>query len=168
VELVKPCLRRAYANMMATRPQTLYGLADSPIGLATWMVDHGDGYDQPAASITSAIVEHTVNGHPAGAITRDDVLDNITLDWLTKTAISSARFYWESHINLYYAADVSIPAAVSVFPGENYQAPQTWTERAYYKLIYFNEVYRGGHFAAWEQPQLFSQEVRAAFKSLRT
>ena len=128
MELVKPCLRRAYANMMATRPQTLYGLADSPIGLATWMVDHGDGYDQPAASITSAIVEHTVNGHPAGAITRDDVLDNITLDWLTKTAISSARFYWESHINLYYAADVSIAAAVSVFPGENYQAPQTWTE----------------------------------------
>ena len=119
MELVKPCLRRAYANMMATRPQTLYGLADSPIGLATWMVDHGDGYDQPAASITSAIVGHTVNGHPAGAIKRDDVLDNITLDWLTKTAISSARFYWESHINLYYAADVSIPAAVSVFPGEN-------------------------------------------------
>jgi len=94
--------------------------------------------------------------------------DNITLYWLTNTAISSARFYWESHINLYYAADVSIPAAVSVFPGENYQAPQTWTERAYYKLIYFNEVYRGGHFAAWGQPQLFSQEVRAAFKSLRT
>jgi len=160
--------RRAYANMMSTRPQTLYGLADSPVGLATWMIDHGDGYDQPAASITSAIVGHSVNGHPAGAITRDDVLDNITLYWLTNTLVSSARFYWESHFSLYNAADVSAPAGVSVFPGENYQAPRSWTERAYRKLIYFNEVDKGGHFAAWEQPQLFSQEVRAGFKSPRT
>jgi pimeloyl-ACP methyl ester carboxylesterase len=160
--------RRAYAQMMATRPQTLDGLADSPVGLAAWLFDHGDGYGQPAAAITSAVLGRTVDGHPAGDITRDDVLDDFTLYWLTNTAVSSARFYWESHINLYNAADVSIPAAVSVFPGENYQAPRSWTERAYHKLIYFNEVDRGGHYAAWEQPQLFSNELRAAFRSLRT
>jgi pimeloyl-ACP methyl ester carboxylesterase len=159
--------RRAYAGMMATRPQTLYGLSDSPVGLATWIIDHGDGYDQPAASIISAIVGHTVNAHPAGAITRDDVLDDITLYWLTNTPVSSARFYWESHFSLYNAADVSIPTAISVFPGENYQAPRSWTERAYHKLIYFNEVAAGGHYAAWEQPQLFSEEVRAGFRSVR-
>jgi len=159
--------RRAYAQMMATRPQTLYGLADSPIGLAAWLFDHGDGYGQPAAAVTSAVGGHTVNGHPAGALTRDDVLDDFTLYWLTNTAVSAARFYWENHINLYNAADVSVPAAVSVFPGENYQAPRSWTERAYHKLIYFNEVDQGGHYAAWEQPELFSAELRAAFKSLR-
>jgi pimeloyl-ACP methyl ester carboxylesterase len=159
--------RRAYAQMMGTRPQTLYGLADSPVGLAAWLFDHGDGYGQPAAAITSAALGRTINGHPAGALTRDDVLDDFTLYWLTNTAVSAARYYWESHINLYNAADVSIPAAVTVFPGENYQAPRSWTERAYHKLIYFNEVDRGGHYAAWEQPQLFSQEVRAAFRSLR-
>jgi pimeloyl-ACP methyl ester carboxylesterase len=160
--------RRAYASMMATRPQTLYGLSDSPVGLATWIIDHGDGYDQPAASITSAIVGHTVNGHPAGAITRDDVLDDITLYWLTNTPVSSARFYWESHFSLYNAAEVSIPAAISVFPGENYQAPRSWAERAYHKLIYFNEVAAGGHYAAWEQPEIFSSELRAAFRPLRS
>jgi pimeloyl-ACP methyl ester carboxylesterase len=160
--------RRAYASMMATRPQTLYGLSDSPVGLATWIIDHGDGYDQPAASITSAIAGHTVNGHTAGAITRDDVLDDITLYWLTNTPVSSARFYWESHFSLYNAADVSVPAAVSVFPGENYQAPRSWTERAYHKLIYFNEVAAGGHYAAWEQPEIFSNELRAAFRPLRS
>jgi pimeloyl-ACP methyl ester carboxylesterase len=159
--------RRAYAQMMGTRPQTLYGLADSPVGLAAWLFDHGDGYGQPAAAITSAMLGRTVNGHPAGDLTRDDVLDDFTLYWLTNTAVSAARYYWESHINLYNAADVSIPAAVSVFPGENYQAPRSWTERAYHKLIYFNEVAQGGHYAAWEQPQLFSQEIRAAFRSLR-
>ena len=159
--------KRAYAQMMGTRPQTLYGLADSPVGLAAWLFDHGDGYGQPAAAITSAVLGRTVNGHPAGDITRDDVLDNFTLYWLTNTAVSAARFYWESHINLYNAADVSIPAAVSVFPGENYQAPRSWTERAYHKLIYFNELDKGGHFAAWEQPELFSSELRAGFKSLR-
>src|SRR5271166_5429774 len=159
--------RRAYAQMMGTRPQTLYGLADSPIGLAAWLFDHGDGYGQPAAAITSAVLGRTINGHPAGDLTRDDVLDDFTLYWLTNTAISAARFYWESHINLYNAADVSIPAAVSVFPGENYQAPRSWTERAYHKLIYFNELDKGGHFAAWEQPELFSSELRAGFKSLR-
>jgi pimeloyl-ACP methyl ester carboxylesterase len=159
--------RRAYAQMMATRPQTLYALADSPVGLVAWLFDHGDGYGQPAAPITSAVLGHTVNGHSAGAITRDDVLDDFTLYWLTNTAVSAARFYWENHINLYNAADVSLPAAVSVFPGENYQAPRSWTEQAFHKLIYFNNVAEGGHYAAWEQPQLFSQEVRAGFRSLR-
>jgi pimeloyl-ACP methyl ester carboxylesterase len=159
--------RRAYAQMMGTRPQTLYGLADSPVGLAAWLFDHGDGYGQPAAAITSAVLGRTIGGHPAGDLTRDDVLDDFTLYWLTNTAISAARYYWESHINLYNAADISIPAAVSVFPGENYQAPRSWTERAYHKLIYFNELDRGGHYAAWEQPQLFSAELRAAFRPLR-
>jgi pimeloyl-ACP methyl ester carboxylesterase len=160
--------RRAYAQMMGTRPQTLYGLADSPVGQAAWMFDHGDGYGQPAAAITSAVLGRTINGHSAGDLTRDDVLDAFTLYWLTNTAISAARFYWESHINLYNAADVSIPAAVTVFPGENYEAPRSWTERAYHKLIYYNKVDRGGHYAAWEQPELFCKELRAAFKSLRT
>ncbi len=159
--------KRAYAQMMGTRPQTLYGLADSPIGLAAWLFDHGDGYGQPAAAITSAVLGRTINGHPAGDLTRDDVLDDFTLYWLTNTAVSAARFYWESRINLYNAADIAIPAAVSVFPGENYQAPRSWTERAYHQLIYFNELDKGGHFAAWEQPELFSSELRAAFRSLR-
>jgi pimeloyl-ACP methyl ester carboxylesterase len=159
--------RRAYAQMMATRPQTLYGFADSPVCLAAWLFDHGDGYGQPAAPITSAVLGRAINGHSAGDLTRDDVLDDFTLYWLTNTAVSSARFYWELHLNLYNAADVDIPAAVSVFPGENYQAPRSWTERAYHKLIYYNQVDRGGHYAAWEQPRLFTEELRAGFKSLR-
>jgi pimeloyl-ACP methyl ester carboxylesterase len=159
--------RRAYAQMMATRPQTLYGLADSPIGLAAWLLDHGDRYGQPAAAIMSAVLERTVNGHPAYDLTRDEVLDDVTLYWLTNTAVSAARYYWEQHINLYNAADVSVPAAVSVFPGENYEAPRSWAERAYHKLIYYNRVDKGGHYAAWEQPQLFSQEVRPGFRLLR-
>jgi len=159
--------RRAYAQMMGTRPQTLYGLADSPVGLAAWLFDHGDGYGQPAAPISSAVLGRAVNGHTAGDLTRDDVLDDFTLYWLTNTAVSAARFYWENHINLYNAADVSIPSAVSVFPGENYQAPRSWTEGAYKKLIYFNQAEQGGHYAAWEQPELFSQEVRAGFRPLR-
>jgi pimeloyl-ACP methyl ester carboxylesterase len=159
--------RRAYALEMGTRPQTLYGLADSPVALASWMIDHGDGYDQPAASITSAVLGRTVNGHSAGDLTRDDVLDDITLYWLTNTGVSSGRIYWENKINLYVAANVPIASAITVFPGENYQAPRSWAEKAYPKLIYFNEVDKGGHFAAWEQPALFSTEVRAAFKSLR-
>jgi pimeloyl-ACP methyl ester carboxylesterase len=158
---------RAYALMMGTRPQTLYALADSPVALATWMLDHGDGYGQPAAAVTSAVLGHTIDGHSAGALTRDDVLDNITLYWLTNTGVSSGRLYWENKINLYNAANVSIPAAVSVFPGENYEAPRSWTERAYHKLIYYNVVDEGGHFAAWEQPALFTREVRAGFRSLR-
>jgi len=159
--------RRAYAQIMGTRPQTLCGLADSPVGLAAWLIDHGDGWAQPAAAITSAVLGRTINGHPAGDLTRDDVLDDITLYWLTNTAISSARLYWENRVGLYNAVNVSIPAAVSVFPGENYEAPRSWAERAYHKLIYYNKVDKGGHYAAWEQPQLFSEEVRAGFRPLR-
>jgi pimeloyl-ACP methyl ester carboxylesterase len=159
--------RRAYAQIMGTRPQTLYGFADSPVGLAAWLIDHGDGYAQPAAAITSAVLGRTIDGHSAGALTRDDVLDDITLYWLTNTAISSARLYWENHVALYNAVNVSIPAAVSVFPGENYQAPRSWTERAYHNLVYFNNVAAGGHYAAWEQPQLFAEEVRAGLRPLR-
>jgi pimeloyl-ACP methyl ester carboxylesterase len=158
----------AYASMMATRPQTLYGLTDSPIGLAAWFLDHGDGYDQPSAAMTSAVLGRTINGHTAGDVTRDDVLDNTTLYWLTNTAISAARFYWENKgMSALNAVNISIPTAVSVFPGELYQAPRSWAERAYHNLIYFNEVDEGGHFAAWEQPRLFSEEIRAAFRSLR-
>jgi pimeloyl-ACP methyl ester carboxylesterase len=159
--------KRAYAQIMGTRPQTLYGLADSPVALAAWLIDHGDGYGQPAAPILSAMAGHTVNGHSAGAITRDDLLDDITLYWVTNTGVSAGRIYWENKLNLYNAADVSIPAAVSAFPGESYQAPRSWTERAYHKLIYYNRPDRGGHFAAWEQPQIFCEEVRAGFRSLR-
>jgi len=160
--------RRAYAQIMGTRPQTLCGLADSPVGLAAWLIDHGDGWAQPAAAINSAVLGRTINAHPAGDLTRDDVLDDITLYWLTNTAISSARLYWENRVGLYNAVNVSIPAAVSVFPGENYEAPRSWAERAYHKLIYYNKVDKGGHYAAWEQPQLFSAEVRAGFRPLRT
>jgi pimeloyl-ACP methyl ester carboxylesterase len=159
--------RRAYAVEMGTRPQTLYGLADSPVALASWLIDHGDGYAQPAASLTSAVLGRPVNGHAAGDLTRDDVLDDITLYWVTNTGVSAGRIYWENKTNLYLAADVPIPAAITVFPGENYQAPRSWAEKAYPKLIYFNEVDKGGHFAAWEQPALFSAEVRSAFRSLR-
>jgi pimeloyl-ACP methyl ester carboxylesterase len=153
---------------MGTRPQTLYGLADSPIGLAAWLLDHGDGYTQPAAALTSAVYGHTVNGESSGAMTRDDVLDDITLYWFTNTGVSAARFYWESHFNFLAAADVSVPAAVSVFPRENYRAPRSWTERAYHNLIHYNRLDKGGHFAAWEQPQLFAEEVRAGLRPLRT
>jgi pimeloyl-ACP methyl ester carboxylesterase len=159
--------KRAYAQIMGTRPQTLYGLADSPVSLAAWLLDHGDGYGQPAAPITSAVLGRTINGHPAGDLTRDDVLDDITLYWVTNTGISAGRLYWENELNLYNAADVSIPAAVSAFPGESYQAPRSWTERAYHQLIYYNRPDKGGHFAAWEQPHLFSEEVRAGFRPLR-
>ena len=159
--------RRAYAAMMGTRPQTLYGLADSPVGLAAWLLDHGDGWGQPAAPVTSAVLRHTSHGHPAGDLTRDDVLDNITLYWLTNTAVSSARLYWENKLSLYNAVSVLVPAAVSAFPGENYQAPRSWTERAYHNLIYYNQPDKGGHFAAWEQPQLFSTEVRAGLRPVR-
>ncbi|MGF6722212.1 pimeloyl-ACP methyl ester carboxylesterase [Paraburkholderia sp. GAS41] len=160
--------RRAYALEQGTRPQTLYGLADSPIALASWLMDHPDGNGQPAAAMTSAVHGHTVNGFSSGELTRDDVLDDITLYWLTNTGVSSARIYWESHFNFYAAADVSVPAAVSAFPGENYQAPRSWTERAYHNLIYYNRPEKGGHFAAWEQPQIFAEEVRAGLRSLRT
>jgi pimeloyl-ACP methyl ester carboxylesterase len=150
-----------YAIEMGNRPQTLAGLADTPMGLAAWMIDH-DG--RSCGQISSLFID----GQPFGDITRDDILDNITLYWLTNTAISSARLYWENQGKWSIGAvNVSIPAAVSVFPGEAYQAPRSWTAKAYHNLIYFREVEKGGHFAAWEQPKLFSEEVRAGFRSLR-
>jgi pimeloyl-ACP methyl ester carboxylesterase len=143
-------------------------LSDSPIQLAAWLFDHGDGWAQPAATITSAVLGRTVNGYSAGAVTRDDVLDNFTLYWLTNTGISAGRGYWENKgRSVFGAFNVSIPVAMTVFPGELYQAPKSWAERAYRKLIYFNAVDKGGHFAAWEQPELFAQELRAGFRTLR-
>lgn len=156
----------AYALEMGTRPQTLYGIADSPIGLAAWMIDHGDGDAQPAAAITAA-ARRATQGQPPEVLTRDDVLDNITLYWLTNTAISSARLYWENKFSFIEGKKVSVPAAVSVFPGELFQAPRSWAEKTYQKLIYYNKLDKGGHFAAWEQPEIFAAEMRAAFKSLR-
>ena len=158
----------AYAAFMHTRPQTLYGLADSPVALAGWLLDHGDGWGQPAAAVVSAVAGHTVDGHSAGALTRDDVLDNITLYWLTNTGVSAARSYWLNKTSPFNAADVSLPTAAIVFPGEIYLAPRSWTELAFHKLIYYNRASAGGHFAAWEQPQVFSEEVRAGFRPLRT
>ena len=148
-----------YAAEMATQPQTLYGLADSPVGLAAWLVNHdARSYED----IADAFV-----GRPVGDLTRDDVLDNVTLYWLTNTAVSSGRLYLESTVGFFDAKGVSIPAAVTVFPHELYRTPRSWAERAYSQLVYFNEVDRGGHFAAWQEPALFAAEVRAAFRSLR-
>ncbi len=154
-----------YAKMMAARPQTLYGIADSPVGLAAWLLDHNDADGQPAVAVADAL-ERTESA--TGELTRDEVLDNITLYWLTGTGVSASRLYWEYKGGFFNAKGVSIPVAVTVFPGEQYQAPRSWAEEAYPNLIYFNEVDRGGHFAAWEQPELFSSEIRAAFRSLRT
>jgi pimeloyl-ACP methyl ester carboxylesterase len=149
-----------YASEMSLRPQTLYGIADSPIGLAAWMLDHDkQSYDD--------IVPAFVDGRPVGNLTRDEVLDNITLTWLTNTGVSSARLYWESSFGFFDVKGVTVPTAVSVFPRELYQAPRQWAERAYPKLIYFNEVEKGNHFAAWQEPELFAQEVRAGFRTLR-
>ena len=153
-----------YAKMMAARPQTLYGIADSPVGLAAWLLDHNDAGGQPAAAVASALNRIT---SATGELTRDEILDNITLYWLTNTAVSASRLYWEYKGGFFNAKGVSIPVAISVFPGEQYQAPRSWAERAYPHLIYYNQVPKGGHFAAWEQPQLFSQEVRAAFQPFR-
>jgi pimeloyl-ACP methyl ester carboxylesterase len=154
----------AYAKYMAARPQTLYGIADSPVGLAAWLLDHDDGGGQPAANVVEALKRTT---SAMGELTRDEILDNITLFWLTNTGVSASRLYWEYKGGFWDAKGVSMPVAVSVFPDEAYQAPRSWTERAYPNLIYFNEVAKGGHFAAWEQPQLFSEELRAGFRSLR-
>src|SRR5215216_4495145 len=153
-----------YARYMAARPQTLYGIADSPVGLAAWLLDHNDADGQPAAAIVSALDRTT---SATGELTRDEVLDNITLYWLTNTGVSASRLYWEYKGGFFNAKGVSIPVAVSVFPGEQYEAPRSWAEKAYPNLIYFNEVDKGGHFAAWEQPELFSEEIRVAFRSLR-
>jgi pimeloyl-ACP methyl ester carboxylesterase len=147
-----------YANEMANRPQTLYALTDSPVGLAAWMLDHD------ASSL--AMIARVFDGQPEG-LTRDDVLENVTLYWLTNTAVSSARLYWESKLAFFAPKHVTIPVAVSAFPDEIYTAPQSWTEQAYPKLIHYNKLDKGGHFAAWEQPALFSAELRAAFRTLR-
>jgi len=149
-----------YAVQMLLHPQTLYGIADSPAGLAAWIADHDA---QSYLDITSAFVD----AQPVGNLTRDEVLDNITLYWLTNTGVSSARLYHENAYGFFDAKGVSVAAAVTVFPKELYQAPRSWTERVYPNLIYYNEVDRGCHFAAWQEPQLFSEEVRAAFRSLR-
>ncbi len=147
-----------YAQEMAGRPQTLYALEDSPIGLAAWMIDHD------AAS--QALISRVFAGQSEG-LTRDDILDNITLYWLTNTAVSSARLYWESKLPFFAPKGVPLPAAVSAFPDEIYTAPRSWTEKAYPHLVRYNMLPKGGHFAAWEQPALFVEEMRASFKSLR-
>jgi pimeloyl-ACP methyl ester carboxylesterase len=148
-----------YAAQMATQPQTLYGIADSPVGLAAWMINHDAASYQDIADAFA--------GHPVGNLTRDEVLDNVTFYWLTNTGVSSGRLYWENTFDFFGVKGVSIPAAVSVFAKEIYKAPRSWAERAYPELMYFNEVDRGCHFAAWQEPALFSAELRAAFRSLR-
>ena len=163
-QLVRTFKQVEYAKYMAARPQTLYGIADSPVGLAAWLLDHNDADGQPAAAVVSALNRTT---SATGELTRDEILDNITLYWLTNTGVSSSRLYWEYKGGFFNAKGVSVPVAVTVFPGEQYEAPRSWTERAYPKLIYYNKVDKGGHFAAWEQPQLFSEEVRAGFRPVR-
>ena len=163
-QLVRTFTQVEYAKYMAARPQTLYGIADSPVGLAAWLLDHNDADGQPAAAVAAALNRTT---SATGELTRDEILDNITLYWLTNTGVSASRLYWEYKGGFFNTKGVSIPVAVSVFPGEQYEAPRSWAEKAYPNLIYFHEVDMGGHFAAWEQPQLFSEEVRAAFRSLR-
>src|SRR5467141_141248 len=148
----------AYGYQMGLRPQTLYGIADSPVGLAAYFLDH-DAWSY-------ALISRVFSGEAAG-LTRDDVLDNITITWLTNTAISGARLYWESKLPYFSVKGVSIPVAVSAFPDEIDLCPRSWAERAYPKLIHYNKLDKGGHFAAWEQPQLFSEEVRAGFRPLR-
>jgi pimeloyl-ACP methyl ester carboxylesterase len=149
----------AYGFQMGLRPQTLYGIADSPVGLAAYFLDH----DARSYELISRVFEGQAEG-----LTRDDILDNITITWLTNTALSGARLYWEYWGKGYFnAKGVSIPVAVSVFPDELYPAPRSWAERAYPKLIHYNRLPKGGHFAAWEQPQFFSEEVRAGFRPLR-
>jgi pimeloyl-ACP methyl ester carboxylesterase len=148
----------AYALMMGTRPQTLTALADSPVGLASFILDHD------AASLE--LISRAFDGEPGG-LSRDDVLDNITHYWLTNTGVSAARLYWENKLQFFAVKGVTIPVAVSVFPDELYEAPRSWAQEAYPKLIHYNRLDRGGHFAAWEQPELFSQEVRTGFRSLR-
>jgi len=151
-----------YALEMANRPQTLYGLVDSPVGLAAWMIDH----DARSQEMIARVFDGKTEG-----LTRDDVLDNVALYWLTNTAISSARLYWDTAQlgagGFFDARGIKIPVAVSVFPDEIYAAPRSWAERAYPKLIHYNKLDKGTHFAAWEQPQLFSEEVRAGFRPLR-
>jgi pimeloyl-ACP methyl ester carboxylesterase len=147
-----------YAQEMASRPQTLYGIGDSPVGLAAWLLDHDAG--------SYALIARVFDGQTEG-LTRDDILDNITLYWLTNTTVSSARIYWENKLAFFAPKHVGIPVAVSAFPDEVVQTPRSWTAKAYPNLIYYNRPEKGGHFAAWEQPDIFAREVRAAFTSLR-
>jgi pimeloyl-ACP methyl ester carboxylesterase len=147
-----------YAFEMATHPQTLYGIADSPVGLAAWMIDH----DATSLALIARVFEGKAEG-----LSRDDILDNITLYWLTNTGVSSGRLYAENKFGFFDQKGVNVPVAVSVFPDELYQAPRDWAEEAYPKLIHYNRLDKGGHFAAWEQPELFVSEVRAGLKTLR-
>jgi pimeloyl-ACP methyl ester carboxylesterase len=147
-----------YANEMRLRPQSLYAIEDSPVGLAAWILDHD--------ARSYALIARVFDGQSEG-LTRDDVLDNITLYWLTNTGISSARLYWENKLPFFAPQGVTVPVAVSAFPDELYQAPRSWAERAFPKLIYYNRLDKGGHFAAWEQPQIFAAELRSAFRTLR-
>jgi len=148
----------SYAQEMASRPQTLYAIADSPVGLAAWLLDHD--------TRSYALIARVFDGQREG-LTRDDILDNLTLYWLTNTAVSSARIYWENKFAFFAPKHVAIPVAVSAFPDEVYQVPRSWAEKAYPNLIYYNRPEKGGHFAAWEQPDVFAKEVRAAFQPLR-
>jgi pimeloyl-ACP methyl ester carboxylesterase len=143
---------------MAGRPQTLYALADSPIGLAAWMLDHDDR--------SRALISRVFDGASEG-LSRDDILDNVTLYWLTNTAVSSARLYWESKLAFFAPKGVDLPMGVSAYPDEIYTAPESWARRAYPKLVHYNRLPKGGHFAAWEQPRFFTEELRATFRSLR-
>jgi pimeloyl-ACP methyl ester carboxylesterase len=148
-----------YAVEMGTQPQTLYGVADSPVGLAAWMINH-DAYSYGE-------IAQAFDGSPVGELTRDAILDNITLYWMTNTGVSSGRLYWDNAFGFFDAKNVSVPAGVSVFPGELYQAPRSWAEQAYPNLVHYNKLDAGGHFAAWEQPHLLTEEVRATFRQLR-
>ncbi|QGR00104.1 epoxide hydrolase [Paenibacillus psychroresistens] len=163
-QLIRTSKESDNARIMGSRPQTLYGFVDSPVGLAAWLLDHADGNGQPAAAFVKGLNRTTSK---TGELTRDEILDNITLYWLTNTGVSASRLYWEYKGGFFNAKGVNIPVAVSVFPGELYQAPLSWTKKAYPNLIYYNKPDKGGHFAAWEQPELFAAELRAAFKSLR-
>lgn len=163
-QLVRTFKQVDYARLMASRPQTLYGIADSPVGLAAWLLDHNDANGQPAEAVATALNR---TSSTTGELTRDEILDNITLYWLTNTGVSASRLYWEYKGGFFNAKGVKTPVAVTVFPGEQYEAPRSWTEQAYPKLIYYNRADKGGHFAAWEQPGIFAQELRAAFRSVR-
>ena len=148
-----------YGYQLGLRPQTMYGIADSPVGLAAYFLDH----DKRSYELIARVFDGQSEG-----LTRDDILDNITLAWLTNTALSGGRLYWENKLGYFTAKGVSIPVAVSVFPDELYPAPRSWAEKAFPNLVHFNKVEKGGHFAAWEQPRLFSEEVRAGFRPMRT
>ncbi|MGY1792423.1 epoxide hydrolase family protein [Geodermatophilus sp. SYSU D00525] len=163
-QLIRTFGQVEYARYMAARPQTLYGIADSPVGLAAWLLDHNDADGQPAAAVMAAL-DRTASS--TGELTRDEVLDNVTLYWLTGTGVSASRLYWEYRGGFFDAKGVQVPVAVSVFPGEQYEAPRSWTERAYPRLLHYNRLPRGGHFAAWEEPHLLVDELRTAFRPLR-